>query len=157
MNLSEAEDLARSLIFKHLSKRKITCGFSWMNRKRHLGLASYYNGIYKIHLSREFVKLNEKHIIEDVILHEIAHVIAGLNNGHNKVWKSACIKIGAKPNRLLKASNVNVPIHKYEVVCKNCKNIVAKYYRKPSAIKSKCCKACGPFKGKLTLNQRISS
>ena len=38
--------------------------------------------------------------LRTLILHEIAHVISGYNNGHNSHWKNCCINIGGNGQRL---------------------------------------------------------
>lgn len=50
------------------------------------------------------IKLSIKHCLEDndadildTILHEIAHAIVGIGNGHNRVWKEKAISLGASP------------------------------------------------------------
>lgn len=51
----------------------------------------------------ESIKLNYQHSlldpideIQNTILHEIAHAIAGLENNHNRYWKSIAEDIGLK-------------------------------------------------------------
>jgi len=65
--------------------------------KRRLGQCRYR--------SRE-VAVSEYHmlgsvdwLVEDTILHEIAHALVGQGHGHDGVWKAKCKEIGARPER----------------------------------------------------------
>ena len=45
-----------------------------------------------------FIQQGKKAAIVDVVLHEIAHVLAGLSHQHDPVWKAMAKKIGANPS-----------------------------------------------------------
>ena len=61
--------------------------------------------------------------VEDVILHEIAHLIAGLKAGHNEAWKAACRMVGARPERLYEGTpELAAKVSKYEMACTKCEN-----------------------------------
>lgn len=58
-----------------------------------------------ISISSAFVDTNEYNELDDTIKHEIAHLIAGINSGHNQYWKWCCVNIvKCKPNRLANIS-----------------------------------------------------
>jgi len=67
------------------------------NARRRAGCCKYDKKI--ITLSKRHLDLSEEHEIINTVLHEVAHALVGPNHGHDKIWKSMCVKIGAKPNR----------------------------------------------------------
>lgn len=74
--------------------------FQWDRAKRRLGCCNYQR--CTISLSLHYVLRGDIEMaeIEDTILHEIAHAIAGSAAGHGPRWKSACQLVGANPSRL---------------------------------------------------------
>ena len=162
MNLHEAQQLALTLMDEHgvLDDGWV---FRWSNGKRQLGCAQIRRRtdrrtgktqeIKTIKLSRYLVALNDEDEVRDTILHEIAHAIAGLKNGHNAVWKTVCRRIGARPERLA-GEEVNVVKHRFEIVCGCCGHVVGKRHRRMAAsrLKHSYCRDCGlPSKGTLKL------
>jgi predicted SprT family Zn-dependent metalloprotease len=121
MNITEAETLALLHMEEHgiLNKFK----FFFEDCKRSLGRCHYYDR--KITLSKWYVELNEERDVEDTILHEIAHALAWIRygskgQGHGRLWKSVCIEIGAKPERLNQGILEYPDNHyKYSVTCCN--------------------------------------
>ena len=83
--------------------------------------------------------------MRDTILHEIAHAIAGVRNGHNHVWKSVCRRIGADPKRLDRTATV--PPAPFEIFCPLCDTVVARRYRRvnESVLGRMGCGRCGRF------------
>jgi len=81
--------LANSLMEKHKVEH---FKFDFMQDSSSFGLCTI-----------DTIKLNYHHAIndsmeeiKDTILHEIAHAIAGNENGHNEYWKSIAKEIGVK-------------------------------------------------------------
>jgi len=58
-----------------------------------------------INISSSFVKMNNKKICTNLILHEIAHILVGAKEMHNEVWKQKCREIGAEPNEFIEKGN----------------------------------------------------
>jgi len=89
------------------------------NRKRQIGTC--FHSTKTITISKWWIEDSTPEAITDTILHEIAHALVGPGNGHNKVWRAMCIKVGAKPIRC-----GDVVEHKttakpnYIVVCPTC-------------------------------------
>jgi len=154
MDRTEAERLARELMHKWKCEGWT---FKWSNGKRQVGAAAIVKERStgkilrrELRLSRYLVDLNDLPEVKDTILHEIAHIKAGLKNGHNDVWKRWCIKVGAKPDRCYDDGQVNVVPPKYLVVCKTCKRVLAKRMRRSRSMKRAFCSHCGPgTQGKL--------
>lgn len=53
----------------------------------------------EIRLSEQYIAKVPDEEVLDTILHEIAHAILPIGHGHDDVWRTTCIKIGARPNR----------------------------------------------------------
>jgi predicted SprT family Zn-dependent metalloprotease len=128
MNLTEIKTLAEELIQKHLQN----CKFEWMISTRMLGQyrQKRYSGDATIRLNEDFVlNSNDLEEIKDVILHEIAHGLAGIAAGHGRLWKHYAMAIGAAPNRCSSSESFKQVVAqnaKYVATCPQCGQ---KYYR----------------------------
>ncbi len=160
MTLTEAHQLALSLMEQH-GLRKAGWRFRWGNGKRQLGSAGVKRRVdpvtgrtievRTITLSRHLVRLNSDDEVRDTILHEIAHAIAGLEHGHDAVWKAVCRRIGARPKRVADEM-VQVVAARFEVVCGTCRQVLAQRHRRMrvDVLERSYCRHCGPkTKGKL--------
>ena len=88
--------LAESEMGKHLDMS--VWRFGWDSAKRRLGVCKYAEKL--ISLSRYFVDLHSLDEIHQVILHEVAHAIAGSNAGHGKKWKDTATKLGYRHKKI---------------------------------------------------------
>lgn len=162
MTHAQAETLAITLMKEH-GVYDDGWRFKWSNGKRQLGCAQVKKRrdpiagkaieIKTIKLSRHLVSLNTDDEVRDTILHEIAHAIAGLNNGHNHVWKAACRRIGARPQRLA-GEEVRIVKGRYAIYCPSCDRDIARRHRRmrTDRLARTYCRSCGPTsKGKLVL------
>jgi predicted SprT family Zn-dependent metalloprotease len=148
MQISQASQLARELLIKHgFPNVKITI----TNAKNILGQAKeVLSKPVELRLSKHLILNNSDAEITDTILHEIAHFIAGCRSGHNWLWRNACIKIGAKPQRCAD-STVVMAKAKYKVVCTECNAIIGEQHRKSSK-QNKYHRNCGlKSKGKIVV------
>lgn len=106
--------------------------FKLTKNKRQLGLTQWKqtaSGVDKvISISSYFILYNEEWVVRDVVLHEIAHAICGLNAGHGPIWKAKCREIGARPNPTI---DYAIMPASYISVCKKCNKIVDLHYSKP--------------------------
>lgn len=66
--------------------------FVWDSAKKRQGVCKY--GPRQIGISKYFVQLHPFDEIHQVILHEVAHAIAGSGANHGPIWKSIATKIG---------------------------------------------------------------
>ena len=117
MNVTEAETLALLYMEEHgiLDKFK----FFFEDCKSSLGRC-HYGKIKKITLSRRYVEQNEEALVEDTILHEIAHALDYLERGyssHDKHWKKICVRIGADPQRCKEDVDFPEDHYKYSTTC----------------------------------------
>jgi len=167
MDLDQAEQLARDLMAQH-GLTRAGWRFAWSGGKRQLGAAMIRKTkdprtgrtttVKTIRLSRHLVQLNEDDEVRDTILHEIAHALAGLENGHNAKWKAVCRRIGAKPRRLA-GQHVATPPPRYQIVCGVCGRALGQRYRRidPRRLGEAYCGSCGRIsKGTLRLRALIT-
>lgn len=107
------------------------------------------NHTYKIiSLSESFVQYNSEEDVKDIILHEIAHAIAGPKQGHGDIWKNICRQIGAKPVRCY-GEHVSMPKGHWHARCGSCKK-EWNLHRRPKYITGSWCPKCGKVYGQLT-------
>jgi len=162
LTLEQAERLAKSLMREHGVTAR-GWRFAWSRGKRRLGETSIRQTrdrktgktkkVKQIRLSRYLVERNPEPVVRDVILHEIAHALAGIENGHNAKWKAACKRVGAKPQRLADES-VQVVEAPYAIICSLCDAKLGDRHRRasPKTLARSYCKHCGkPSMGKLKL------
>lgn len=92
---SKAVELINEFKFRGLIDNQWT--FGWNRRKSSFGLCSYTKK--EISLSYYYAQVGSYEQINDTILHELAHAIAGPSAGHGELWKKACKVTGANPVR----------------------------------------------------------
>ena len=136
MNLNDAKILAELLIEEHLSgKTSFSQGrewtFAWNNRKRAFGVCSYKHA--QIQLSRVITATEEESKVEDTILHEIAHALAGPAAGHGFKWQMVARSIGATPKASAAGSEATNEAIAPTWVMVHGNKIVKPYLRKPNA------------------------
>lgn len=88
---------ANALITLHLDAEEWTFGFD--HAKRRAGLCNYTDK--RISVSRYLAVRYEDDEIHQVLLHEVAHAIAGPAAGHGREWKAVCEELGYVGGRLL--------------------------------------------------------
>lgn len=96
--------------------------FKFDNAKTRFGACWYLNGnAVKISLSQPVCRINTLERCTDVILHEIAHAIAGKAAGHGPVWQTAALKIGLKnPKTCSSHLDTEIPRGNYNAYCAKC-------------------------------------
>ena len=129
--------------------------FAWSRGKQQLGVAEVRKRRDRatgkthtrrtIRLSVYLVALNSEAEVRDTILHEIAHALAGVENGHNEKWKAVCRRIGAEPERLAGDDVVTVR-PRYTMVCGTCNRTLMHRHRRirPDHLRAYHCTYCGP-------------
>jgi len=112
-----AQQLALSLLHLHgLSDWH----FRFDHARRRFG--SCRAGRKLITLSRSLVILNDESEVRDTLLHEIAHALSP-GDGHGRLWRAACRRIGARPVRCYSDDAVVSPPRKaarYRFGCRAC-------------------------------------
>jgi predicted SprT family Zn-dependent metalloprotease len=91
--------------------------FAFDDAKRRAGAATF--GPNVITLSRSFVEHASFEEIENTILHEVAHAIAGLDAGHGPRWRMIARDIGCSAERCADMPE-SMPKGRYEATCSEC-------------------------------------
>lgn len=120
MNLNDAERLARKLMSEWLGAGYF---FGWSNRR---GAAGDYNYRTRtIRLSKPFVEINQREIVENTILHEIAHAIGTPEDGHGPNWKRNARRVGAIPVSCVNQTGLEaaLPAGKFQATCSTCQEV----------------------------------
>jgi predicted SprT family Zn-dependent metalloprotease len=142
---TDAESFALRLMKRHgLSEWQ----FGLNRSKRNLGLCRYTER--RIELSAHFVAAHEEAAIRDVILHEIAHALAGHEAAHGRLWRAICRAIGARPER---CGDVTMPLGKWTATCPGCRRQYDRI-RRPPRNRRYMCPTCGPERGKLSFRAK---
>jgi len=109
------------------------------NAKSRLGCCKHNKKI--ISISAKHLEIGKESEVVDTILHEVAHALVGPNHGHDQIWKSMCLKIGAKPKRCKSVSNTFHKDAPFVAKCNICKKKWQRY-RKPPANNFYKCPTC---------------
>lgn len=105
-------------------------------RKTSLGVCKFNHNMnrYTIQLSENITRLPESTIM-NTIRHELAHAYAGINNGHNRVWKSWAKLFGCNGERCANTTEVKGFVtaddYKYYVVNTLTMEVIRGYHRMP--------------------------
>ncbi len=103
--------------------------FTWTSSRQIFGKAASRRGRPGIiGLSKPLVLLNPEVEVRDTILHEIAHGLAGVTNGHNETWKRIARMVGARPKACY-GSEVTRPTKRYKLVCLHCGMVLQERYK----------------------------
>lgn len=81
----------------------------------------------KIEISRQLIETSSTQTIVDVIYHECAHALAsietGEQQGHNKIFKEMCARIGTTNDGVsthVERTVTQEEVYKYTIYCPNC-------------------------------------
>jgi hypothetical protein len=99
--------------------------------------------LMEISLSRPLTLLNAEAQVENTILHEVAHALAGMKAGHGPKWKACALRVGATPKACYDAreDDIKVP-YRWEAVCPACR-VVRIHALRPFRT-ARSCGACHP-------------
>lgn len=102
--------------------------FRFSNKKTIIGTC--YHDEKVIEFSKWYVESHQSEI-DDTIRHEIAHALVGSDHGHDHVWRSMCLKVGARPERCYDSNAPEIKTngkHNYVLECPDC-NLRWRRYR----------------------------
>jgi predicted SprT family Zn-dependent metalloprotease len=134
MKIEDFEKLYNELLVKYnLTDYRL----EYYNRKRSLGSCNNFRKLFKF--SKCFIEHSEEEIIKQVILHEFAHALVGMNNGHNQIWKLKCIALGCRPKAINKIAKM--PNGRFIFKCPKCKKEF--YYHRISKLLKEGRTSCG--------------
>ncbi|WP_242491800.1 SprT-like domain-containing protein [Actinomyces minihominis] len=89
----------------------------WDRAKRRAGCC--YHSRREITLSRTLARLYPEDAMRNVVLHEVAHALAGAKHGHDAHWKKLAVRVGAEPRALL-PPNLPQPAATWVGTCPHC-------------------------------------
>lgn len=116
--------------------------FEFDRAKSRFGACWYRGGkATKISLSEPMCRVNTIERIREVILHEIAHALAGKAAGHGPVWRSAARNIGlVNPKTRCGHEDTVSPVSPYNAFCSACSNEkpIAVRQRAPKPVTYRC-------------------
>jgi len=146
MTESQVSTLARTLMAEHgLHYPQWT--FRMGRPKKALGFCQWFKGsrghdaIGQIVFSKHFLHIaNDK--IKDVILHEIAHAIAGHKADHGPEWRMVCREIGAIPEPCADLTSEERIEQKWTGICPNDYTHVIKRNQLNKSVRHGACGEC---------------
>jgi predicted SprT family Zn-dependent metalloprotease len=122
MQRDDAIALAKGLIKQHLGKR-------WRLKlnKRHTSLGRCDFDQKVIELSIYFIDHNNADAVGEIILHEIAHALAGDTAGHGSLWAEQCRRLNIEPTVVY--HDKKMPDGKWVATCNKCTRQYNKQYK----------------------------
>ena len=136
MSLSEAQAIAHKIMDTR-GIREMGWTFGFDNSVRRFGCTHY--DTKSITISRKLTELNEADVVEQTILHEIAHVIAGHSAGHGYQWQNVASILGYKGERCYSSATVVTPPTKWVGTCPNCNRSTDRHRKSKGLACGKCC------------------
>jgi hypothetical protein len=125
--------------------------FKFDNAKMRFGLCDEFTKT--ISLSKHLVFLNDEEIVEQVILHEIAHALVGCKHKHNHIFQQKAREIGCKFINRYCSEEIDLVPRNVVANCPKC-GYEFKRYRIPKS--KKCCGKCVdiPYNERLLIFER---
>lgn len=112
--------LAAELLRRH----ELDLPLRWSRARRYLAAVAFdrrSGRALQLRLSRPLLPRLDPDLVRDALLHEIAHVHAGMRAGHGPAWKAAARRVGANPSRTtLLPDEVHEAVSKYRATCRRC-------------------------------------
>lgn len=138
MRLSDATEYARMALDEHdLTDWSVT----YDRAVRRFGQCRYNE--QQISLSAPLVECNGEDAVLDVILHEVAHAIAGHEAGHGPRWKAVARRIGANPTRCYDNTTVVTVPYAWAITCNRCGKVLGLRHRRKLDISRRTHSGCG--------------
>lgn len=140
MNLTEAESLARSLMRLHGVDSD--WGFGWSRSRQKYGETrrTWRRGVFvqEIVLSKPLTEVASPDRMRNTILHEVAHALVGIDQGHNSVWRAKCLEIGGDGLATVASMTDVAKVAKYTYHCPVDDEVCAVSQRRHSTVGWQC-------------------
>lgn len=130
----QVDQLAQQLFQKH---GLVNYSFGFDRAIRRAGLCNYSQK--RITISRHLVEAGDMHVVEQVLLHEIAHALTGQAAGHGKIWKAKASELGYLHQRI-DGTPLAKQVAKYKGVCPG----GHEHFRSRQPARMLSCKLCAP-------------
>lgn len=111
--------------------------FGFDNAYKRFGVTKF--ATKRITISTALTKVNDETAVKNVILHEIAHVLAGPKENHTKKWREIALMIGCDGEQY--AKGVNTKPKRWRGTCPMGHNA---YRERLSARHNYSCNTCAP-------------
>lgn len=132
---SSVESLAKETLKAHgLQRWRVL----WDHARRRAGACNHKERTLSFSLA--LLPLYPSDVVRDVVLHEVAHALAGPRAGHGDAWKSVAVRLGATPRAQLPASLPKPPA-RWVGTCPSCGS-TRELHRRPSRVSA--CGSCSP-------------
>ncbi len=130
----QVSQLAQELFQRH---GLVNYSFGFDRAIRRAGLCNYSQK--RITISRHLVEAGDMQVVEQVLLHEIAHALCGQAAGHGKVWKAKATELGYLHQRI-DGTPLAKQVAKYRGVCPS----GHEHFRSRKPTRMLSCKWCAP-------------
>lgn len=94
----------------------------------------------EVALSEWFVLSNPRHVVDDAMLHEVAHAMTHPSVGHGLAWRLACCVLGCRSQAFNTPDTPGFvfPPFKYAATCPSCELVygrfsISQYSRRPAS------------------------
>jgi predicted SprT family Zn-dependent metalloprotease len=134
--LTIVQAMVEEAIEKHLPNKGWS--FEWDRAKRRMGCCHY--STKKITMSPTLVLNATKKQIQNTILHEVAHAMAGWDAGHGYMWKRQARQIGCDAMRCHSVDTSSGA--KYTAKCSGCGNSFHKFRMPKYGLTGRQCRKC---------------
>jgi predicted SprT family Zn-dependent metalloprotease len=111
--------------------------FGFDRAVRRAGLCDYKNR--RITISKHLVANGDFDVVHQVLLHEIAHALAGQAAGHGKAWKLKATEIGYRHERI-NGTDIAQDVAKWKGACP----AGHEHFRSRKPSRQLSCKYCAP-------------
>lgn len=139
----EVLGFAREMLDKHgLTGWKVR----WDHAKRRAGACHFKS--QTLSFSSVLAQIYPAETMQDVVLHEVAHALAGPGHNHDKYWKSVARQVGAIPKALL-PPDLPQPQANWSGTCPNC-GVIRHLHSAPRRVAS-CGKCSRTFDSRYIL------
>lgn len=112
--------------------------------RRLLGRCDYGRGM--IELSAVYVDHNDECEVEQTIVHEVAHAVAGPGTGHGRAWRQAALRLGHDPDTLGAINYTATVPMPWLLRCGSCWRVIRKGFRRTD-VSRRWCSKCGKDEG----------
>lgn len=147
MNPAAAANLARELIATHAPPGWT---FSWDRAVRRLGCCKY--GTRQITMSYDLTVIAPEPEVRNMILHEIAHAVAGYDAAHGPHWVRVARSLGCTGDRCYDVAKVGRIEAKWQATCPSCSKTYHMHRIKHKHL-VRWCPPCGRTRGQLLFKE----
>ena len=123
MELDDVRKLVNELFTKYKIKN---WNFEFFTKKKSLGMCDF--NTKTLYIGLQYCAVNDEKRIRNTLLHEVAHILVGLKNGHNFIWRRKCVEIGGDGERLTQTDKI-VATYKHQYKCPACNTIYPTHKR----------------------------